>query len=107
MPVNKNSKQMSDKPKKDKKNNDVYQINETDHFNKWMKKLKNFEVRKHLQALIARLRERGIGNTKSVGDRVSELRGQRYGYRIYFTVRKKIVAYTACWRSQGFVAKGY
>ena len=48
MPENKNSKQMSDKPKKDKKKSDVYQINETDHFNKWTKKLKKFEVRNHL-----------------------------------------------------------
>ena len=31
---------MSDKSKKDKKKSDVYQINETDHFSKWMKKLK-------------------------------------------------------------------
>ena len=81
MPEHKNNKQ--------RKN--VYKIVETDQFGKWMKKLKNDDVRQRLHALIARLRESGIGDTKSVGDRVSELRDHQYGYRIYFTVRDKII----------------
>ncbi len=65
-----------------------YEIQTTDVFNKWSEKLKDRQAAITIAIRLARVANGHFGDTKIIGDGVSELRivvGP--GYRIYFTIR--------------------
>lgn len=75
----------------------IYEIEKTEHFDRWLKKLKD---RQAVLAIIARL-DRAIagnlGDTRSVGDGLYEMRiFTGPGYRLYYTVRQHTIILLLC-----------
>ena len=75
----------------------IYEIEKTEVFDKWLRKLKD---RKAVLAIVARL-DRAIagnfGDVSPVGDGISEMRifiGP--GYRLYYTIRKQTIILMLC-----------
>ncbi|NWH06922.1 type II toxin-antitoxin system RelE/ParE family toxin [Desulfobacter latus] len=74
-----------------------YEIEKTESFDKWLKKLRD---RKAVLAITARLDRAKLGNfgdVELVGDGVSEMRiflGP--GYRLYFTIRDNKIIFMLC-----------
>lgn len=75
----------------------IYEIEKTEVFDKWLRKLKD---RKAVLAIVARL-DRAIagnfGDTSPVGDGISEMRifiGP--GYRLYYTIRQQTIILMLC-----------
>lgn len=63
----------------------VYQIRETDAFRKWFESLRDLSARLRIAARIRRVSLGNLGDVKSVGDGVFELRiPHGPGYRVYF-----------------------
>lgn len=82
----------------DKKYNTVYISNmlellQTDEFAKWLKRLKDTSARARINVRLKRISLTGnLGDTKSVGDGVYELRvDYGPGYRVYYSERGKEV----------------
>lgn len=75
----------------------IYQIQTTDIFNKWAAKLKDKTAARAIASRLLRVRAGNIGDVKSVGDGVSEMRifvGK--GYRLYFTMRNNKLIILLC-----------
>ena len=74
-----------------------YEIEKTDEFDKWLKKLRD---RKAVLAIAARLDRAKLGNfgdVEPVGEGVSEMRiflGP--GYRLYYTIRTSKIIFMLC-----------
>ena len=63
----------------------MYEIRETDTFRKWFESLRDLNARFRIAARIRRVSLGNLGDVKSVGEGVSELRvTYGPGYRIYF-----------------------
>ncbi len=65
-----------------------YEIHTTEVFDKWTAKLKDRQAVMAIALRLARVASGNFGDTKVIGDGVSELRifvGP--GYRIYYTIR--------------------
>ncbi|MCL2006534.1 MAG: type II toxin-antitoxin system RelE/ParE family toxin [Treponema sp.] len=61
-------------------------VRETDKFQQWMRALKDRKTRLIINARIRRVSNGNFGDSKSVGDNVSELIiDYGPGYRVYFT----------------------
>ena len=74
-----------------------YEIQTTDVFNKWSEKLKDRQAAITIAIRLARVANGHFGDTKIIGDGVSELRivvGP--GYRIYFTIRNNEIVILLC-----------
>ena len=74
-----------------------YEIQTTDVFNKWSEKLKDRQAAITIALRLARVANGHFGDTKIIGDGVSELRivvGP--GYRIYFTIRNNEIVILLC-----------
>jgi len=66
----------------------VITIQQTETFARWLAKLKDLEARARIVARIRRAGLGHLGDVKSVGDGVSEMRVDvGPGYRLYFTRR--------------------
>ena len=66
----------------------MYMIKQTDIFSKWLTKLKDIQAKVSILRRIERVKEGNLGDYKSVGTDVSELRiTTGPGYRIYYTKR--------------------
>ncbi len=68
------------------------EINATNHFNKWLKGLKDIAVKRKVLARLDRLKNNNFGDFKRVDNNLFELRfffGG--GLRIYYTIRSKQV----------------
>jgi putative addiction module killer protein len=64
----------------------VPQIRKTEVFAKWLDALRDLQARARIQARIARLEAGNPGDTRPVGEGISELRiDYGPGYRVYFT----------------------
>lgn len=72
-----------------------FEIERTDEFNEWFSNLKNIQARAMMQARISRIEHDGFfGDTKGVGDNVSELRFHLgAGYRVYYTIQGNKVVF--------------
>lgn len=67
----------------------MYEIFQTEKYLKWFKKLRDNAAKFAITLRIERLKNGSFGDSKSVGDKVFELRidiGK--GYRVYFTNRE-------------------
>lgn len=64
----------------------MYFIEKTEEFDKWLKKLKDLRAKAKIIFRIQKLEvEEHLGDVKSVGDGISELRiNYAKGYRVYF-----------------------
>lgn len=63
----------------------MYSIYTTEIFDKWFSKLKDQQAKKRIQVRIDRVEDGNFGDSKSIGEGVSELRfffGS--GYRVYY-----------------------
>lgn len=74
-----------------------YEIHTTDVFDKWTAKLKDRQAAMAIALRLARVASGNFGDTKIIGDGVSELRifvGP--GYRIYYTIRNNEIVILLC-----------
>ena len=75
----------------------MFQIRETEHFAKWMVKLRDVRAKARILARLDSMRLGNLGDIKSVGGGVSEMRVDvGPGYRVYFTRRQRVVVILLC-----------
>jgi len=75
----------------------VYQIRQTSIFSKWLTNLRDVKGKARILARLESCRLGNLGDCKSVGGGVKELRIHvGPGYRLYFTQRRKIVLLLLC-----------
>ncbi len=75
----------------------MYQILMTPVFKRWLKKLKNPQARKAVALRLARVEAGNLGDAKSLGQGLYELRlfiGA--GYRLYFTMQDERLIILLC-----------
>ena len=69
-----------------------YLIKQTESFSIWHKSLRDLQAKVAIARRIDRIKEGNLGDVKSVGEGVSELRiNVGAGYRVYFTMRGGIM----------------
>ncbi len=69
----------------------------TEVFERWLKRLRDQRVKASIVVRLRRIEEGNLGDHRTVGGGVSELRvnvGQ--GYRVYYTVRRATVVVLLC-----------
>jgi putative addiction module killer protein len=72
-------------------------IRETEHFKTWIRDLKERTSKLIINARIRRIASGNFGDTKPVGDGVSELRiAYGAGFRVYFTQRGQEIVVLLC-----------
>ena len=72
----------------------MYTVLSSDRFDKWLTKLKDVRGRARIVARIRSVELGNLGDVKSVGDGISEMRFHfSPGYRVYFTRRNDIVIF--------------
>jgi len=70
----------------------MYTIKETKIFSKWLLKLKDIKAKVAILRRITRMKQGNFGDTKGVGENISELRiTTGAGYRVYYTIKKEKV----------------
>ena len=70
----------------------MYRVLRTDTFVRWFDRLRDRMAKDRIEMRIRRLRSGNLGDWKSVGNGVRELRiDAGPGYRIYFGVRKQTI----------------
>jgi putative addiction module killer protein len=70
----------------------MYEIRRTDTFTKWLDKLRDARARVRVLSRLTRVEEGNLGDTKPVGESVSEMRiDYGPGYRLYYTKRRRTV----------------
>jgi putative addiction module killer protein len=75
----------------------VFQIQETDHFAKWLVNLRDLRAKARILARLDTVRVGSLGDVKSLGGGVSEMRiDVGPGYRVYFTRRQRVVVILLC-----------
>ena len=80
----------------------MYHVEQTPTFARWIAKLRNLEAREQIDDRIKRLRHGYLGDAKSVGDGVLELRIHAGpGYRVYFTRRGDTLILLLCGGDKG------
>ena len=70
-------------------NTQLYFIEKTAEFDKWLRKLKDFKARARILLRIQRIESNGhFGDYRTLGDGIREIKiNHAKGYRIYFTER--------------------
>jgi len=68
----------------------MYKVKKTEEFNKWHSSLKDIKAKIAVARRIERMEQGNFGDTKSIGDNVSELRVDLGpGYRVYYLLNNK------------------
>jgi putative addiction module killer protein len=84
----------------------VYQLRETDTFGKWLSNLRDTRAKARILARLESARLGNLGDVRSVGEGVSEMRVDvGVGYRVYFTLRRRIVLILLCGGDKSSQAK--
>lgn len=66
----------------------MYNVHQTQKFSQWLTKLKDMRARIAIARRIERAQSGNLGDVKSVGERVFEMRiDMGPGYRLYYTMR--------------------
>ena len=75
----------------------VYQIQQTDVFSKWLSGLRDARAKARILARLDSARLGNLGDARSVGGGVSEMRVDvGAGFRVYYTRRQRIVIILLC-----------
>jgi putative addiction module killer protein len=75
----------------------VYQLRRTDIFDDWLSRLRDVRAKARILARLESSRLGNLGDVRSVGDGVSEMRVDvGAGYRVYFTRRQRIILIMLC-----------
>jgi putative addiction module killer protein len=75
----------------------VYQLRQTETFAKWLKGLRDFKAQARILARLESARLGNLGDCKSVGSGVREMRVHvGPGYRLYFVQRKEQMLILLC-----------
>ena len=75
----------------------MYQLRETDAFGTWLSKLRDARAKARILARLESARLGNLGDVRSVGGGVSEMRVDvGTGYRVYFTRRQRVVIFLLC-----------
>ena len=75
----------------------VYQLRRTDVFDDWLLDLRDVRAKARILARLESARLGNLGDVRSVGDGVSEMRVDvGAGYRVYFTRRQRVVIILLC-----------
>ena len=75
----------------------MFVVRRTAEFIAWLTALRDVQARARITKRINRLAAGNFGDTKSVGDGVSELRFDfGPGYRVYYTLRGDVVVILLC-----------
>ncbi|WP_019671618.1 type II toxin-antitoxin system RelE/ParE family toxin [Psychrobacter lutiphocae] len=75
----------------------MYQIRTTEYFDKWLKKLRDRQAVKAILIRLTRAEAGNLGDIKSVGNHISEMRiFVGAGYRLYFTIKGDTVIFMLC-----------
>lgn len=70
----------------------MYDIRRTDAFSKWLDRLRDARARVRVLSRLTRVEEGNLGDTRPVGEGVSEFRiDYGPGYRVYYTQRDKTI----------------
>lgn len=74
-----------------------YLIQQTDTFKNWLVRLKDIKARTAIIRRVARAKGGNLGDVKSVGAGISEMRlAVGPGYRLYFTRRGEVIVVLLC-----------
>ncbi len=75
----------------------MYRVERTIKFENWLDGLSDRMAQKRIAMRVARIETGLLGDWKSVGEGVSELRvDYGPGYRIYFTMREQVIVILLC-----------
>ena len=75
----------------------MYQIRQTDVFAKWLAKLRNAKAKARILSRLDSARLGNLGDAKSLSGGLHEMRVDvGPGYRLYFSLRQKIVLLLLC-----------
>ena len=75
----------------------MYQLRETDVFGKWLRALRDMRAKARILARLDSARLGNLGDARSVGGGVSEMRVDvGVGYRVYFTRRRRVILVLLC-----------
>jgi putative addiction module killer protein len=84
----------------------VYQLQQTDVFDKWLLELRDVRAKARILARLESVRLGNLGDVRSVGGGVTEMRVDvGAGYRVYFTRRQRIVLILLCGGDKSSQAK--
>ena len=80
----------------------MFEVRRTASFIEWLTSLRDREARARIAKRIDRIALGNLGDAKSVGGSVSELRfAFGPGYRVYFTMRGSVVVILLCGGDKG------
>jgi putative addiction module killer protein len=75
----------------------VFQIHQTEVFARWLAQLRDVRAKARILARLDSVRLGNLGDSKSVGGGVSEMRiDVGAGYRVYFTRRQRVIVILLC-----------
>lgn len=75
----------------------MYRIEQTADFASWLDGLRDARAQAVIATRLVRIQSGLLGDRKSVGDAVSEVRiDYGPGYRLYYTMRKQVVVILLC-----------
>jgi putative addiction module killer protein len=75
----------------------VYQLQQTEAFEQWLMRLRDIRAKARILVRLDAARLGNLGDTRSLGDGVSEMRiDVGAGYRVYFTRRRQILIVLLC-----------
>jgi len=75
----------------------MFRVEKTDEFESWLGALKDHRAQLRIAQRILRLEGGNPGDVKSLGNGVSEMRiDYGPGYRVYYTVRERVVYILLC-----------
>jgi len=75
----------------------MIKIKTTEEFDKWLRRLKDRQAMYRITARLDRLKQGHFGDTKSIGNGISEMRIHHgAGYRLYYTKWDKEIVLLLC-----------
>jgi putative addiction module killer protein len=75
----------------------MYRVERTEEFDQWLDGLRDRVAKKRISIRLTRVESGLLGDWKTVGDGVSEMRVDHGpGYRLYFTMRDQVIVILLC-----------
>jgi putative addiction module killer protein len=80
----------------------MYSIEMTAEFESWLDGLRDIRAQEKIGIRLLRIQSGLLGDRKTVGDGVSEIRiDYRPGYRLYYTLREQVIIVLLCGSDKG------